>query len=163
MEREQGTRKRKMIVTGFGLFLVFILAFSVFFWMNFQTVEVRGDSMEPTYHDGSRLLVSRAYWLVGSVSKGDVIVIKQDADEYIIKRVYALEGEAVDFAKIPDEWALEQGEYIVPAGKVYVLGDNKDVSEDSRQLGPFRLDSVIGKVVMSMSRYQAPAEAATSP
>jgi signal peptidase I len=67
---------------------------------------------------------------------------------YIIKRVYKLPGESVDWYNVPKNWSLTKGEYVVPEGKYYILGDNREVSEDSRVFGPIDAKRIIGKVVV---------------
>lgn len=137
------------VKTGFSLALLMILGIAVFYFLNFKTVVVSGQSMEPTFFSGRRLLASSAYWLIGGLKRNDIVVIKsEDSHEYIIKRLYRLEGEKVDWLNVPDDWSLTRGEYVVPKGHVFVLGDNRAVSEDSRKFGAVRLERVIGKVVI---------------
>jgi signal peptidase I len=146
------SRRKTVIWTSFGGFLIFLLAFSIFFYKNFRTIEVQGDSMEPTLTEGERLLVSSAYWLVGEIKDNDIVVIRnRDEGDTIIKRVYKREGETVDLANVPDSWDITQGKYVVPPGTIYVLGDNREVSQDSRHHGPFELKDVLGKVVIVQS------------
>lgn len=141
-------RYKTKLITGFGIALLYVLAFSVFFVTNFRTVVVSGPSMLPTFHSGTRVLVSRAYWLVGPIKPKDIVVIKGEGGEYIIKRVYKMGGETVDAYNAPRTWNLMEGEYKVPENNVYVLGDNREVSEDSRAFGPVDLNRIIGKVVV---------------
>jgi signal peptidase I len=140
--------KRKAL-TGFGLSLVMILLITLFFYFNFKTVIVSGRSMEPTFKDKQRLLACRAYWLVGGIKDKDVVVIKHGPgpQDYIIKRVYKMAGEVVDWVNVPASWKLTNGEYKVPEGHIYVLGDNREVSEDSRKFDAVPIDQVIGKIV----------------
>ncbi|MBS1713945.1 MAG: signal peptidase I [Armatimonadetes bacterium] len=138
-----------MILTGFGAFLIGILAFVVFFFFNFRTVEVKGESMEPTFSQGDRLLMSTAYWLVGDIKRGEIVVIKtEDTGETLIKRVKGLPGDTIDFLLMPYSWKLSMGEYKVPASSLYVLGDNRPVSQDSRDFGAVQKSDVLGKVVV---------------
>jgi signal peptidase I len=142
--------RRKVIYTGFSGFLLLLLVFVAFFWQSFKTIEVQGDSMEPTLHAGERLLISKAYWLVGGIEDNDIVVIRNpyEKNEVIIKRVANVAGEAVDLANVWEDYDVTSGPYIVPAGTIYVLGDNRPVSQDSRHWGPFSLDDVVGKVVV---------------
>lgn len=141
-------RYKSRLMTGFGLSMLYVLAFALFFVSNFRTVVVSGPSMLPTFHDRDRVLVSKAYWLVGPIKNKDVVVVKGESGEYIIKRVYRLSGETVDFYNAPRNWNFVEGEFVVPEGSVYVLGDNREVSEDSRAFGPVSKDRILGKVVV---------------
>jgi signal peptidase I len=141
-------KTQRRAFTGFGAVLLFVLAFVLFFHFSFTTVIVSGSSMLPTLKNGKKVLVSRAYWLVGAVQDGNIVVIKGDSPgDYIIKRVYKMGGESVDMFNAPSNWLLANGEYKVPKGSVYVLGDNRSVSEDSRKIGPVELEKILGKVV----------------
>lgn len=126
-----------------------VLAFAIFFIQNFKTVVVSGPSMMPTLRSGDRILASKAYWLVGGIRRKDIVVIKdENATGYIIKRVVFLPGETVDFYNAPRNWPLRNGPFVVPADSYYVLGDNREVSEDSRIFGPVDKSRIIGKVVV---------------
>ncbi|WP_051753624.1 S26 family signal peptidase [Streptomyces achromogenes] len=103
-------------------------------------VTVRGTSMTPTHHHGERLLVRRTR----TVRRGQVVVAlrprspavwREDRHSpLIVKRVAAVPGERV------------------PPGRVVLLGDNTAASVDSRQLGFFPLDDVLGVVTRSLPR-----------
>lgn len=140
-----------------------------------QFVNVRGQSMEPTYHDGDRVLIFKP----GNEYKlGDIVVINHVLKEPIIKRVIATEGQIVDFDQtnyevivdgktIPGStFNLENNQTIienitgqmmnfpqtVPEGCVFVLGDNRMHSEDSRfhEIGMVPVEKIIGKVVLNV-------------
>jgi signal peptidase I len=105
--------------------------------------------MEPTLHTGQKVWVSRAYWLVGPIRDKDIVVVQDsNPDGFIIKRVYKMGGETVDWFNVPKNWTLAQGEYKVPSGQIYLLGDNREESEDSRAFGPRDISTVLGKVVV---------------
>lgn len=142
-------RSRKRAITGFGFTLIILLGFAIYFHYTFTTVVVSGESMLPTLTNNERVLTSRAYWLVGPIKDKDIVVIKDDGPTgYIIKRVYRMAGEVVDWYNVPDNVDFRKGEYKVPTGHVYVLGDNREVSEDSRRFGPVKVEDIIGKVVI---------------
>ncbi|MCW5941129.1 MAG: signal peptidase I [Fimbriimonadaceae bacterium] len=138
--------KRKTF-TGFTLVLVLMLGVAVFFQSKFRQVIVSGSSMEPTFHSGQKVWISNAYGLFGGIKRKDVVVLAGErAGEFLIKRVYWTEGEVVE----PDARSRDIGflsEYRVPPGKVWVMGDNRSVSEDSRAFGPVDVDKVLGKVI----------------
>lgn len=128
--------------------LLFTLAFLIYALKNFHTVQIKGESMEPTLQPGDRLLISKAYWLVGDITQNDIAVFRNpEGGEPLIKRVIGLGGDPINFEVAPTSWSIQRGEYRVPEGTYYAVGDNRPVSEDSRNLGPFDTGSVIGKVV----------------
>jgi len=139
--------KRRSAVTGLTLLLVVLLAGALVVQRRVRPVIVSGTSMEPTFHDGQKVWISDAYWLVGPIHRKDVVVLTgATEDEYIIKRVYWLEGEEV----LPDHKSLDIPffePYTVPRGYVWVLGDNRSMSSDSREFGAVPLNRVKGKVV----------------
>jgi signal peptidase I len=140
---------KKRAITGFGVLLTVILVIAIFFYLNFKTVQVTGVSMLPTLKDRQRVLVSKAYWLVGPIQKKDIVVV-QDATPtgFMIKRVQYMPGEKVDWKWVPENYRLSNGPYVVPEGEVYVMGDNRPQSEDSRRIGPVPISAILGKVVV---------------
>ncbi len=141
--------KRKVAKRGISAFLIVALALAVFLNFNVKTVVVSGHSMEPTFQSGRRLLVSKAFWLIGPIRDKDIVVVTDsNPDGYIIKRVYKMGGETVDWRYVPRSWPLANGPYKVPPGKLFLIGDNLPVSEDSRAFGPVDMSQVLGKVII---------------
>lgn len=120
--------------------------------------------MEPTLHDGQRLLVSKFSYRLQSPLRGDIIVFRSPVSrgDDLIKRVIATPGERVEVVNglvYVNGKALEES-YIsrrdlsnlepqrVPDGKVFVLGDNRPNSEDSRFFGVIAQDKIKGKAVV---------------
>lgn len=132
-----------------GVVLSLLLICALVFYFNFHRVVVSGHSMEPTFHTGEKVFVSRAYWLVGPIQDKDIVVVQDDnPDGYIIKRVYKMGGETVDWLNVPRSWSLRSGPYVVPKDEIYLLGDNREQSEDSRSFGPRKISTVLGKVLV---------------
>ncbi len=133
----------------------------------FRLVDVDGTSMESTLESKDKVIVTNLFY---TPKDGDIIVISHGAEyaKPIIKRVIATEGQTIklDYENdriIVDGVVLEEpyisdstfagnyGDYeipeVVPEGKVFVMGDNRRVSLDSRrtEIGLIDVDNVIGK------------------
>ncbi len=148
---------------------------TVVFTFAARVITVDGGSMEPNYYDGNRVLITS---LAGEAKRGDVVVITNALDETLIKRVVATEGQVVDFDNelgelivdgtvVPGDvygtengitFAAENREDIldfpqtVPAGCVFVLGDNRDDSSDSRirSVGMIDRRNIMGRAVFNL-------------
>ena len=133
-------------------------------------IRVDGESMLPTLRSGEFVVVNRLAYRLGSPGHGDVIVFRfpRDPHQEYIKRVIGLPGDRVNVARglvtINGQAMAEayiaappgyQGEWVVPDGAVFVLGDNRNNSSDSHNWGPVPLEDVIGKAVFV---YWPPAE-----
>lgn len=123
----------------------------------FVVVFVTGSSMAPTLQSGDRVLVRR---VAGTeLRRGDVAVMRPpgrrdpDRDRWIIKRVAAVAGDPAPAVLRAD---ARPPDGRVPTGKVVLLGDNAEVSIDSRRLGLFSTDQAIGVVVRTMSHARGP-------
>lgn len=140
-----------------------------------RVITVDGVSMEPTYYNGDRVLVTK---LAGQARQGDVVIVVGALEEPIIKRVVATEGQTVDFdpelgevtvdgQPLPGSvFGIEDGitfvpdlpgmvmefPQTVPEGCVFVLGDNRDNSTDSRFVTVGMVDqrNILGKVVFNL-------------
>ncbi|HJQ00789.1 MAG TPA: S26 family signal peptidase [Jatrophihabitans sp.] len=106
-------------------------------------ITIDGDSMSPSYQAGDAVLVVRRR-AGGAVRRGDVVVCRLPTgvpgpSGYLVKRVAAVAGDAFE------------GERPVPAGQVYLCGDNPR-SYDSRTFGTIPVDNVIGRVIGQLTR-----------
>ena len=139
---------RKSKIRGFTVFLLVILGLAIIFSPFFKMAEVKGESMVPTLHSGQKVLTCHAYWMVGAIKKNDIIVLKEEkSQDYFIKRVLGLPGDQIPWSMGPMNWPLERGKYIVPEGRIYVVGDNLNHSDDSRKFGAFLQSNILGKVL----------------
>ena len=130
-----------------------------------RTCGVVGPSMENTLYEGERLIISNLFY---TPRQGDIVIFRKDSfrDEPIVKRIIALEGQKVDidfiagavyvdgelleedYIKEPTYRSLDfEGEITVPEGCVFVLGDNRNHSNDSRDalIGCVDTRYIIGK------------------
>ena len=121
----------------------------------------RGPSMEPNLYRGNRVMTEKVSYLLHLPSRGDVVVADRPGSAVaLIKRVVALPGETVEVRgghtfingeQIEEPWVTNFGgpsypPTVVPPDHVFILGDNRSVSRDSRAIGPVRVDTIKGHV-----------------
>ena len=148
-----------------------VLTVVLVFTFGIRLIGVDGHSMVPTLQDGDRLLVTTSL-LSGDYEYGDIVIIQKGAfagGEPIVKRVIATGGQTVDIdfetgAVYVDGTLLEE-DYIneltfveegtefpltVPEGCIFVMGDNRNDSDDSRDstLGPVDTRCVLGRALL---------------
>ncbi len=125
-----------------------------------QATRVYGQSMEPNLHTDQRLVIEKIGYRFHGPRRGDVIVIHDPSGgpELLIKRVIGLPGERITVTDgrvfvdgVPlDEPYLAQDtlgsgrSWVVPPLSVFVMGDNRSASRDSRIFGPVLLDQIVG-------------------
>lgn len=155
------------------LLLVFMLAASVtLLYVVFRVGRVDGGSMEPTFLNGDRILITRGY---DHPERGDIVsfdeVVENGQHADVIKRVIALPGDSIrivgDRAYVngvasdvaPDAIISADdrrlGPFVIPEGSVYVLGDNRPFSLDSRYTGAVPVDTINGEayaIIWPLSR-----------
>lgn len=137
-----------------------------FFTFCCKTMKVVGSSMYPTYKDGQRII---AVTPITSISSGDVVVTDDNngTGDPLIKRVIAVSGDNLyiddegviyingkifeDYVNLPQYTIYGDTIYpiTVPEGMVFLMGDNREVSYDSRyiKVGCIPLINIIGKVI----------------
>jgi len=134
-----------------------------------QATRVYGQSMQPNLHTNERLVVEKLSYRFHGPRRGDVVVLHDPGggSELLIKRVIGLPGERVTIADgrvFIDGVALEESylnqetqgsgrSWLVPPLQVFVMGDNRQASRDSRSFGPVVLDQIIGRALF---RYWPP-------
>ena len=173
------------MVKVFLLAVVVIIPVRVFL---FQPFFVQGSSMEPNFQDGQYLVISefgykqtnvglsgRFHFTVDSfknIERQDVAVFHnpQNPEQFFIKRVIGLPGEAVEIrqgkviiynAIHPDGFVLDESAYLgastftqdtprttLAEDAYFVMGDNRMFSYDSRSIGPVKKDKIVGRVLM---------------
>jgi signal peptidase I len=135
-----------------------------------QATQVLGQSMEPTLHSSQRVVIEKVSYRLHGPRRGDIVVISSgDRSEMLIKRVVGLSGETIEVQKgrvlvngelLEEPWAVNQGggrfgPETVPPLHVFVLGDNRGASNDSRNFGPVPIDDIVGQAWIS---YWPPGE-----
>lgn len=135
-------------------------------------VVVRGDSMFDTLEDGEVLFLSKIHYRVSEIKRFDIVVIEDLDGDLIIKRVIGLPGDNIEYKDDvlyingepsdkrftddeTEDFTLEEICEIhdvlcdeeIPEGMYLVLGDNRDVSADSRVKGLIEEKQILGKAV----------------
>jgi signal peptidase I len=120
-----------------------------------------GPSMEPNLYRGYRVMTEKVSYFLHPPRRGDVVVADRPGNEVsLIKRVVALPGETVEVRgghtfingeRIEEPWVTHFGgpsypPTVVPPDHVFILGDNRSASRDSRSIGPVAVDSIKGRV-----------------
>jgi signal peptidase I len=143
------------------------LALAILLFLGINTVSARvrvdGFSMRPTLEDGEFVLVNRLAYRFGDYQRGDIIVFHfpMDPEQELIKRVIGLPGDSVYVQHrnvsvngqilsepyIADA-PLYEGNWQVPDGFLFVLGDNRNDSSDSHSWGLLPIDNVVGKAIL---------------
>ncbi len=132
-----------------------------------QRTLVHDISMQPTLVEGDNLVVEKLSPKLGGLHRGDIIVFKvPEENRQLIKRLIAVEGDKVEIkdgkvyvndeeSKVVDLPGVETNpgdnpaysKLTVPAGHVYVLGDNRPYSNDSRAKGPIETKRITGRAI----------------
>ena len=141
----------------------------------FQAFRIPSESMVPTLLVGDRVLVNKLSYRLHEVHRGDVVVFTRPdkledptgtEPEDLIKRVVAVAGDTVvardgvlyvnnqplaEPYVQPGAGTFRLDEAVtVPEGQVFVMGDNRENSQDSRYFGPIPTDSIIGRAFVRM-------------
>jgi signal peptidase I len=155
----------------FAIGIIIFIIIRAFFFSNYV---VDGESMMPTLQDGNKLVVNKIGYKVSDFKHFDVIVFHANEKEDYVKRVIGIPGDKVEYrddhlyingknydepfldnyrkskatGRLTGNFTLQEitGEEIVPEGKLFVLGDNRLGSWDSRHFGFISIDQVVGKV-----------------
>jgi len=131
-----------------------------------QATRVEGQSMEPNLYSNQRLVVEKVSYHFHGPQRFDIVVLKvpSQGEELLIKRVVGLPGETVEIknghvyvndTQLEESFCREQtqpghqGKVTVPPLHVFVLGDNRDRSNDSRSFGPVPISNIVGRAWLS--------------
>ncbi len=139
-----------------------------------RIIGVVGSSMVPTLHNGDMVVISNLFY---TPEQGDIVVLRKETfrDQPIVKRIIATEGQTVDidfeagivyvdgvaleedYIAEPTQTALDfSGPVTVPEGCVFVLGDNRNASTDSRdnRIGVVDTRYIIGRVLFRILPFE---------
>ena len=133
-----------------------------------QPFIIQGDSMKPNLNSHSYVLVNKLIYRFNTPRRGEVIIFQNplDLSTDFAKRIIGLPNETITIennkiyvnGKKLDEPYLSENiqtklpsgilkkTYVIPSNQYFVLGDNRDNSNDSRDFGPIQLDTIVGRV-----------------
>ncbi len=154
------------------IFIALILAIGIRTFL-FTPVLVDGISMMPTLQDQSRMIVNKIVYKLHEPERFDIVVFHATKEKDYIKRVIGLPGDTVEYKNdvlyvngkaykeaylnefkkettdgpLTENFRLEEitGKMTVPKGEVFVLGDNRRLSKDSRIIGTVDQDEILGR------------------
>lgn len=153
--------------------------FIVIYLFIFQPNQVKGASMEPTFQSGDYIITSKITYKFKKIERGDVVVFNSPKNPNIeyIKRIIGLPGDKIEIrnnevyvndsvlpetyiaakTNVWDNGFIKEGKpIIIPQNYVFVMGDNRPRSSDSREFGPIPINSIVGVVIY---RYFPPNKA----
>lgn len=152
---------------GVAVFLAFVLVFSVG-----MKISMVGVSMEPALYNGQEVLINRFIYKITSPKRGDVIAFLPNGNQnshYYLKRIVGLPGESIQIIdgyvyingeRLPEDEYDKMADYGIAGNEIqlgsdeyFVLGDNRNMSEDSRSgnIGAVKKDTIAGKVWFHLS------------
>ena len=152
---------------GVAIFLAFVLGFSVG-----MKISMVGVSMEPALYNGQEVLINRFIYKITSPKRGDVIAFLPNGNQnshYYLKRIVGLPGESIQIIdgyvyingeRVPEDEYDKMADYGIAGNEIqlgsdeyFVLGDNRNMSEDSRSgnIGAVKKDTIAGKVWFHLS------------
>ena len=136
----------------------------------FRHSVIDGSSMENTLHDRDVVIISDFLY---TPKRGDIVVLDDRSahDGAIVKRVIGIEGDRVTIERNGDVYvngkkltekyiyedlphSYKENTWYVGEGEIFVLGDHRNVSDDSEDFGPVSVDSVLGKVLFRVWPFE---------
>jgi signal peptidase I len=132
-----------------------------------EPFRVQSSSMTPTLDDGDQIIAEKLTPRFGELERGDVVVLAPpSSDALMVKRVVAVAGDRVGLAdgllvvngrRVHESYVDQQsidgayfGPKVVPPGSVFVMGDDRADSVDSRRFGPVPVSRVVGRMVVRL-------------
>ncbi len=168
-EVKQGTKWSMRDLWHFVLLIVFVVLPIRYFVA--QPFIVSGASMDPTFTDGQYIIVDQLSYKFNNPTRGDVVIFRYagDTSKFFIKRIIGLPGETVkivsneifikkvganEFEKLDEQNITKDfsftAEWTLLPDELFVMGDNRKNSLDSRYFGPIKKDTIIGRAFVRL-------------
>lgn len=157
----------KFLKSIFSMILLPVLLVYIISHFVFSPYAINGQSMLPTYQGGERVIVNKLAYTLFEPDYEEIVIFHEEKEQkHLVKRIVGLPGDTIE---IKDGYLVRNGviyeePYVleetssnfeavtVPEGHVYVLGDNRNNSTDSRVLGTIPEEDIIGKVSWIISK-----------
>lgn len=156
----------KTLLREIGITVALALAIFLVLQIVIQSFIVVEQCMEPDFHEGERLLVNKIAYQFGDPQRGDVIILHPpfNLEGVFIKRIIAIPGDTVEVkdgalylngTKLNEPYLKEPITYTMPERKIpenqyFVLGDNRNIANDSHNGWTVPREDIIGKVWLSL-------------
>lgn len=148
--------------------IFFIVIILILIQYVFSITTVVGESMNPTLNDGEVFFINKFRYHFTDLKRGDIISLQYADTKYLIKRVIGLPGDSISIrnSKLYINNQVYQEDYLaddliyenfelsslgydtIPNDMYFVLGDNRENSMDSREIGLISKEDVIGKIAL---------------
>lgn len=153
--------------------VIAVLLAAIIRYFFFAPILVDGLSMMPTLKDQDRMVVNKISYKIGEPKRFDIVVFHATEEKDYIKRVIGLPGDTIEYkddtlyingkaykepyldeykeqvidGPLTEPFTLEEitGETTIPEGEVFVMGDNRRYSKDSRHIGTVSISEILGK------------------
>lgn len=170
-EKLKKNRIKVGVVKSLGIGIILFVFLRTFLLSNYI---VEGESMMPTLQNGNLLMVNKVSLHIGDIQRFDIVVFRTESEEHYVKRVIGLPGDKVEYiddvlyindfqvdepflsphktkligGNLTGDFSLEEitGQKHVPPGHIFVIGDNRLGSWDSRHYGFIKIDQIVGVV-----------------
>jgi signal peptidase I len=163
MTRQKSTIWRTLVRIGWNLLTSLIPAIILALVVNVhiaRAVSIDGPSMQPNLYRGYRVMIEKISYRFHPPQRGDVVVAQVwEGKTPLIKRVIAVAGETVEIRNghtfinnhpLTEPWVTYYGGQSYPAtkvpeGHIFIVGDNRAASQDSRAFGPIPIETIKGR------------------
>ena len=158
----------KRLIKEYGIYVLIIVIVILIKTYLYAPIMVKGESMYPTLHNKDIMILDKIKYKYSSIERFDIVVIRNDGKN-IIKRVIGLPGDSVDY--IDSNLYINGKMYVekyldsdvktllngsdfevdnIPDDCYFVLGDNREVSKDSRSIGLIKKKDIEGKATITI-------------
>jgi signal peptidase I len=167
LEREKKRRRAGVAELVFTAFVAFVLVFGFVRPFVVEAYRIPTESMVPTLEVGDRVLANKFVYRFTEPERWDIVVfdsVDEDDDQTLIKRVVGVAGDEIQvqggvlyvndeaqeeaYLNDADQSRSFYGPTVVPEGHIFVMGDNRGNSADSRVFGPLPLENLKGEAFM---------------